>query len=173
MVELKEVLKKDCCNFIEKAVGTGGTIVARRFFGENEAEAIVKNINNICDAEQMRDVIRGEAFDGQVDALMHSINHFLNNRDNQIQTDVAQSNQTLAPKNIIITQSPIEKPTQINRRKRCTPEEAEAKRLENEAKKQMRQAQILARKSADEIRKASQQQIMQEVKAQYNLPMGS
>ncbi|WAR61888.1 hypothetical protein PtB15_12B580 [Puccinia triticina] len=97
-------------------------------------------------------------------------------RGNQNQSERVRSVGTSVVKNVIITRPTNDKPTPVITQKRCTPKEAEEKRLEQEAKKRIRaknQAQKLARQAADDFRKASQRRIMEEVKAEYGLPNSS
>jgi hypothetical protein len=173
-IELKEALEKDCHKFIETAVGTGGRIVPCRFFGKTETEAIVNNVNKICDADDMKRVIGGEAFKGQIEVLMRSIDNFVKHQHDCKLVNGGQSIQSGVLTKVTNTRSlASQKPTQVTRKKRCSPEEAKERKLEQEIRKRCRaeqQERRLVKKAVDDLRKENQCRIMEEVKAQYNLP---
>jgi hypothetical protein len=198
MLILKDTLKKDCHDFIESSVGTGGTIVPSRFFSDSEAQAIVRNINHICDESDMRRVINGEVFRGQIKVLMRTLEEFKRNRS------AVESNDTTVNERNISTDVTNPRPTErdvvdervedvedgkrgrnpvwsstsapVTRKKRCSTEEAQAKRAAAEEKKRIRTESKNTRDAelanAKRIRREEQQKIMAEVKQAYGMTNG-
>jgi hypothetical protein len=76
---LKEMLIRNCHQFIKNLVPAGGMITARRFFGENEANAIARNLKKHGSVDNMEKVIGGELFLGQVEALIGWVEEFKRN----------------------------------------------------------------------------------------------
>ncbi|KAI7960605.1 hypothetical protein MJO29_005673 [Puccinia striiformis f. sp. tritici] len=127
LIILKETLQKDCHKLIEKAVGTGGTIVARRFFGTTEADLIVNNINKICDRHDMEVVIGGKGFDGQIDALMESMENYINDPHNRYPEIHVARNESVVLRDVSNTQrSTCENSLLETNLPRCTASSEEA-----------------------------------------------
>ena len=79
----KETIKKkllDRCHcLIQEELGEDGTIVPSHFFGQEDAEKIVNNLNTIHNPVDMNFIIKGKAFRGQVGVLFITLNEFRSN----------------------------------------------------------------------------------------------
>ncbi|KAI7942920.1 hypothetical protein MJO29_012764 [Puccinia striiformis f. sp. tritici] len=72
----KAQLVAECHDYYESTFGSGGPIEATDIFGDKEAEAIVLYLHHINAAQDVRGVIGGECFDGQVQWLYEKISSF-------------------------------------------------------------------------------------------------
>ncbi|KAA1106840.1 hypothetical protein PGTUg99_015720 [Puccinia graminis f. sp. tritici] len=193
---LKEMLKRDCHDFITKTVGKGGTIVPGRFFGDSKAQAIVRNINQIVDASDMQRIIKGKAFWGQVKLLMTTVERFKVEKHMPIElesvafkrprivTEVTNgqtldvtkkqldvNNRQMKVKTGSESVRVLEHTSLPVKKKRCSRQEAQAKMAEEAERKRIRKESKNQRDAkpaeSKRIQKEGQQQIINEVKQAY------
>lgn len=168
---LKIILTMACHRFIEETMGTGGVIIPRQIFGEKEVKAIVKNVNRICSIEDMERVIGGELIIGQTEVLFESLEGFIKKRDMTIPPIDVLTNCKRVLSNVTnrkVATRPVT--VSVKKRKQCSREEAEARKLELAEQKRIKAEKKEAVKQMKARQKMRQLKIMEEVKERNGLP---
>ncbi|KAI9627913.1 hypothetical protein KEM48_011929, partial [Puccinia striiformis f. sp. tritici PST-130] len=69
----KDELLHDFHEYYNTEIGSGGPVSAEDIFGEQEAEAVVSYLNHMTSARELRGIIGGECFEGQLEWLMQKV----------------------------------------------------------------------------------------------------
>jgi hypothetical protein len=175
MQALMEMLKENFEALFREKCGELGSIVASDLFGKVELEEIVKNYDKIDNKDDVRQVIHGEAIEGQLEMLANLISDFKSNPTKAIcvsAPDVEPPSMTSRSTKRSISDMGVE--PKRARKPRCSAEESQLRALEAEKKKLRRAGEkaIWEQEQAAEARRkeARSKEIFSqiaEVKAEY------